>query len=293
MSQPATFSQTSGVSSWTSVLKEAVHDWSEHRAPTLGAALAYYAAFSLAPLLVITLALVGLAFGEEATQGELRNQLRQLMGPQVAAGLEELVAAARKPSEGITAAIIGGVMLLIGASGVFGQLQDSLNIIWDVHRKSTGGIMQLLRDRFFSFTLVLGTAFLLLVSLLLSATLNFFAGWIARYLPQSEILMHAGNAILSFAIVTLLFAMIFKFVPDAKITWRDVWPGAILTAVLFTLGKWGLGVYLGRSAVASAFGAAGSLVLVLLWVYYSSQILFFGAEFTQAYSRLNGSRQPR
>lgn len=275
---------------WWTLLQQTWNDWLEDNAPTLGAALAYYSAFSLAPLVLIVLGLVGLILGEEAARGEFQHQLQSLVGPQVAEAVQATVAQARQPGRGIAATLIGGVTLLIGASGVFGQLQNSLNIIWEVERPPDRGVWGMLQDRFLSFTLVLGTAFLLLISLILSAAINMLGKWVGGVLPAPELLLQGANFALSFGITTLLFAMIFKWVPDAQIAWKDVWLGAVLTALLFTLGKWGLGIYLGRSAVGSGFGAAGSLVLVLVWVYYSSQVLFFGAEFTQAHAQAAGRR---
>ena len=213
------------------------------------------------------------------------------MGSDVAAALEGMIAETRKPSRGIAATIIGFTTLLVGASGVFGQLQSSLNILWDVDRKPTTGLWGLIRDRFFSFTLVLGTAFLLLVSLVLSTAINLLGAWMSRILPAPEFILQALNSVISFGIITFLFAAIFKWLPDVKVKWKDVWIGAVITAALFTLGKLALGIYLGYTAANSGFGAAGSLVLILLWVYYSSQILFFGAEFTQVHAR--ASERPK
>jgi membrane protein len=277
--------------SWIGLLKATIADWVEDDAQSLGAALAYYSIFSLAPLVIISIGIVGLIFGSEVAQTGLHQQLENVMGSRVAAAVESMSAAARSPSGGAIATIIGVVTLLIGATGVFGQLQNSMNKIWEVERKKSSGILGWLKDRFLSLTLVLGTAFLLLVSLLLSAMLSFIGGWIGNILPAPEIVLQIGNFILSFAVISVLFAMIFKWVPDVHISWRDVWAGAIITAVLFAIGKWALGIYLGKAAVSSNFGAAGSLVLVLVWVYYSSQILFLGAEFTQAFARRRSEQQ--
>jgi membrane protein len=274
--------------SWWEMLKQTVSDWLKDKAPRLGAALAYYTIFSLAPLLVIALAIAGMFLGADAVRGELHGQLQSMLGDSGAAAVEEMVAAASKPTEGVLATVIGIAVLLFGASGVFGQLQDALNTIWDVEPKPRG-IWGTIKDRFFSFAMVLGTGFLLLVSLVLSAAINLIGGWMSSILPLPEFVLQAVNFVASFAVVTLLFAAIFKLLPDAVVAWKDVWIGAIVTAALFVIGKFLLGMYLGRGSVANAYGAVGSLVVVLVWVYYSAQIVFFGAEFTQVYARTRGS----
>jgi membrane protein len=272
------------------VIRQAASDWVDDKAPRLGAALAYYAMFSLAPLLVIVLSVSGMIFGEDAATGALGGQLRDLLGEAGAEGVEDMIQAANKPSRGLIATVLGVIALLFGASGVFGQLQDALNSIWEVETKPGRGIWGLVKDRVFSFAMVLGTGFLLLVSLALSAWLASAGKWMQSHLPGPELLLQALNLIVSYFVVTGLFAMIFKLVPDVKIAWRDVWFGALVTAALFTIGKLALGLYLGRSGAMSSYGAAGSFIVILLWVYYSSQILFFGAEITQAFAELNGSR---
>jgi membrane protein len=272
------------------ILKKAGSDWMEDQAPTLGAALAYYTVFSLAPLLIIAIAIVGLVFGQEAAQGQIFEQLRGLLGEASAKAMQDMVQNANsKPSTGIVATLIGVVTLLFGASGVFGQLQTSLNAIWDVEPKPGRGILGLVRDRILSFGFILVVGFLLLVSLLLTAAVAVVAQWFGGMLPAMETLAQILNFVLSLAVITLLFGMIFKFLPDAKIAWHDVWIGAFITALLFTVGKFALGLYLAKSGVGSSYGAAGSLIVLLLWVYYSSQILFFGAEFTQVYANRFGS----
>jgi membrane protein len=200
-----------------------------------------------------------------------------------------MVKSANKPKSGTIATIIGIVTLLFGAAGVFGQLKDALNTIWNVEPKKSGGIMTMIKDRFLSFAMVFGTGFLLLVSLVLDSAVAAAGHFLGNRLPGGEVLWQGVQIVLSLAVVTLLFALIFRFLPDIHPTWRDVWFGAVFTAVLFVLGKFGLGIYFGKSAVGSSYGAAGSLVLLLLWVYYSAQILFFGAEFTQVYARKHGS----
>jgi membrane protein len=273
------------------ILKKTASDWMEDQAPTLGAALAYYTVFSLAPLLIISIAIAGLIFGQEAAQGQIFEQLRGLLGEESGKAMEEMVqSAGAKPASGVVATIIGVVTLLFGASGVFGQLQTSLNTIWEVEPKPGRGIWGILRDRILSFGFILVIGFLLLVSLVLTAGIALVAQWFGGMFPGMEALAQILNFVLSIGLITLLFAMIFKFLPDAKIAWHDVWIGAFITAVLFTIGKFALGLYLGKSGVGSSYGAAGSLIVLLLWVYYSSQILFFGAEFTQVYANRFGER---
>ena len=272
------------------ILKKAGSDWMEDQASTLGAALAYYTVFSLAPLLIIAIAIAGLVFGQEAAQGQIFEQLRGLLGEASAKAMQDMVQDANaKPATGVVATLIGVVTLLFGASGVFGQLQTSLNAIWDVEPKPGRGILGLVQDRILSFGFILVVGFLLLVSLLLTAAVALVAQWFGGMLPVMEALAQILNFVLSLAVITLLFAMIFKFLPDAKIAWHDVWIGAFITAALFTVGKFALGLYLAKSGVGSSYGAAGSLIVLLLWVYYSSQILFFGAEFTQVYANRFGS----
>lgn len=273
-----------------SVLKQTFSEWIEDQAPTLGAALAYYTVFSLAPLLIIAISIAGLVFGKEAAQGQIFDQLRGLLGDESGRAMQVMVQnASAKPATGLVATLAGFAMLLFGASGVFGQLQTSLNAIWGVQPKPGRGILGIIRDRILSFGFILVVGFLLLVSLLLTAAIAFVGHRFGDMVPGMEALAQILNSIFSLAVITLLFAMVFKFLPDARIAWHDVWIGAFLTAALFTFGKFGLGLYLGKSGVASSYGAAGSLIVLLLWVYYSSQIVFFGAEFTQVYANRFGS----
>jgi len=273
-----------------SLLKATAFEWLDDQAPTLGAALAYYTVFSLAPLLIISIALAGLVFGAEAAQGQIFDQLRGLLGDASGKAMQEIVqSASAEPKTGVVATVVGFVTLLFGASGVFGQLQASLNIIWGVQPKPGRGILGIIRDRSLSFGFILVVGFLLLVSLLLTAGIAFVGKQFGAMVPGMEALIQILNSILSLAVITLLFGMMFKILPDANIAWRDVWIGAFITALLFTLGKFALGFYLGRSGVASSYGAAGSLIVLLLWVYYSSQVVFFGAEFTQVYANRFGS----
>lgn len=272
------------------VLKQTFSEWSEDKAPMLGASLAYYTVFSLAPLLIISIAIAGFFLGQEAARGQIFDQINGLLGNQGAKAMQDMVQnAGSKPATGVIASVVGVVTLLCGASGVFGQLQTSLNIIWGVEPKPGRGILGMVKDRFLSFGFILVVGFLLLVSLLLTAAISFVAEWIGGLTPGTEVFAQVLNFVLSFGVTTVLFALIFKFLPDAKIAWKDVWLGAAITAALFTLGKFGLGLYLGKSSVGSSFGAAGSLIVLLLWVYYSAQILFFGAEFTQVWANRFGS----
>ena len=271
------------------LFKQAFTEFGEDKAQRLGAALAYYTIFSLAPLLLIAIAIAGLVFGREAAQGEIFGQLSGVLGPQAAEAVQGMVKSAAKPKSGTIATIIGIVTLLFGAAGVFGQLKDALNTIWNVEPKKSGGIMTMIKDRFLSFAMVFGTGFLLLVSLVLDSAVAAAGHFLGNRLPGGEALWQGVQLILSLAVVTLLFALIFRYLPDIHPAWRDVWFGAVFTAVLFVVGKFALGLYFGKSAVGSSYGAAGSLVLLLLWVYYSAQILFLGAEFTQVYARTHGS----
>jgi len=261
------------------LLKQTYTEFSEDKVPRLGAALAYYTIFSLAPLLLIAIAIAGLAFGQEAAQGKIFAQLRGILGETTAKGVQEMVENAAKPKTGTLATIAGIVTLILGASGVFGQLKDALNTIWDVKPKKKSGILGFVKDRFLSMAMVFGIGFLLLVALVIDAA-------ISAVFPELQIV----QIIISLGVVTVLFAAIFRVLPDLKIEWHDVWLGAAFTSVLFVIGKFALGLYLGRGTVGSSYGAAGSLVVVLLWVYYSAQILLFGAEFTQVYARRFGSR---
>jgi membrane protein len=273
------------------VLKQAAWEWMEDQAPTLGAALAYYTVFSLAPLLIISISIAGLVFGREAAQGQIFDQLRGLLGDESGRAMQTMVQnASAEPATGLVATLIGFATLLFGASGVFGQLQASLNTIWGVQPKPGRGVLGIIQDRVLSFGLILAVGFLLLVSLLLTAAIAFVGHRFGDMVPGMEALAQILNSIFSMAVITLLFAMIFKFLPDARIAWHDVWIGALITAALFTVGKFALGLYLGKSGVGSSYGAAGSLIVLLLWVYYSSQIVFFGAEFTQVYANRFGSR---
>jgi len=278
------------VKEWWPVLKAAAADWNHDRAPRLGAALAYYTTFSIVPLLIVIIAIIGLVFGQEAAQSAIMDQISNLIGPQSAAAVKDMIHRADQPSSGVISTIIATITLLVGAAGFFGQLKDALNTVWGIEPKEGRGIWGVLRDNFLSFATLLGTAFLLLVSLVVSTALSAFGKWFGSLLPLPEVVLQAFNFVFSFAVITGLFALIFKVLPDARIAWRDVWVGAALTSALFTIGKFAIGLYLGKSNIGSSYGAAGSLVLVLVWVYYSVQILLYGAEFTQVYANWMGQR---
>jgi membrane protein len=273
------------------LLRETIQEWSEDKAPRLAAALAYYTVFSIAPLLVLVIAITGFIVGSNATiRNQVLSQVQGLVGQQGATAVGQLIQQTGQPSNGILASVIGIVTLLFGATGLFGQLQDALNTIWDVRPKPGRGITGIVKHRFLSFTLVLGMCFLLLVSLVISAALSILNSYFSSLLGGAGFIAVAINFLISTAVITLIFAMIYKILPDVEIRWSDVWIGALVTALLFNIGKGVLSLYLSRSAAASAYGAAGSLVVLLLWVYYSAQILFLGAEFTQVYARRFGSR---
>lgn len=274
-----------------SLFKETFQDWSKDKAPRLAAALAYYTIFSLAPLLILVIAITGFILGNNVDiRQQLLAQIEGLMGAQGADAVSTMIENTSTPGQGILATIIGVATLLLGATGVFGQLQEAMNTIWNVPPKKSSGILNMLKDRFLSFTMILGISFLLLVSLVISTWLAAINGIINNFFGGAEILAQIFNFVISTGIVTLIFAMIFKILPDAEVEWKDVWIGALVTSLLFNIGKTLIGLYLGNSATASTYGAAGSLVVILLWVYYSAQILFFGAEFTQVYARRYGSR---
>ena len=264
--------------------------WTADHAQGLGAALAFYAIFSLAPLLLIVIAIAGSVFGQEAAQGEIIGQIQGLVGEESAKAIQTMLEEARKPAAGIIATVVAIVLLFLGATGVFAQLQEALNIIWRVEAKPEQGMWKILKDRFISLLAVLGTGFLLLISLVISAALSAIGTTLEQFLPVPGFLLQLINFLVSFAIVTLLFAMIYKLLPDRSIQWSDVWIGAIITSLLFTIGKFVIGVYLGKSDVGIAYGAAGSLVVMLMWVYYASQIFLFGAEFTAIYAHARGSK---
>ena len=272
------------------LLKQTFNEWLQDKAPQLGAALAYYTVFSLAPLILVLLAIVGVIFRDDP-QGawdRITQQMSYFLDQSAVQVVQDIAQKASQPGKSTIATIIGVGLAIFGATGVFGQLQDALNTIWGVKARPGGGIWAFLRARFLSFAMVAGVCFLLLVSLTIEALLKGFSHYIQSVLPGGMAIALAVYLVFDFAVVVLLFAMIFKFLPDVEIQWRDVWIGAMLTAILFGIGKWLLGFYLGSGAAGSAYGAASSLITLLLWVYYSSQILLFGAEFTQVYAARAG-----
>jgi membrane protein len=270
------------------LLKQTAADWSDDNASRLAAALAYYTVLSIAPMMVLAVAVAGLVFGEEAARGQIAAQLSNVVGPEAGSAIETIIANAKTPTTGVWSTIVGIAVLFFGASGVFGELQASLNVVWDVAPKPGRGVRGFVEQRFFSFTMVLGVAFVLLVSLALSAGLSAIGDAVSGALPGGAVVWQAVNIVVSLGVITVLFAMIFKVIPDAKIEWRDVWVGAFATSLMFALGKYGLGLYLGRASIASPYGAAGSLIVLVVWVYYAAQILLMGAEFTQVYARRYG-----
>jgi membrane protein len=271
-------------------LKTTINEWVEAEPFQLAAALSYYTLFSLAPLLLIAIGVAGFVFGREAAQNQIVETLQGMIGQDSATTVQEMIQASNeKPKTGMISTVIGFVALLFGAGGVVGQLQTSLNKIWEVTPKLGQGIWGFIRQRFFSFAMVLSIGFLLLVSLVVTAVLSSFTGMLSSLLGDATFVAHAIDIVVSFGFVTLLFALIYKYVPDVEIEWRDVWVGAALTAILFTVGKYLIGLYIGTSGVSSTFGGAGSLITILVWVYYSSLIFFLGAEFTRVYATQYGS----
>ena len=276
------------VNAWA-LIKQTFSEAMDDNVPRLAAALAYYTVFSLAPLLIIVIAVAGVFFGQEAVEGQIVGQIQGLVGSAGAEAIEAMVANAARPGTGVVATTIGAGALVYGATRVFSELQESLDTIWEVAPKPGQSLWQMIKYRFFSFTMVLATGFLLLVSLVLSAAVAGLSGFLEERIPGFSLFSRLLTHAVALAVTTGIFAAIFKVVPDAEIRWRDVWMGAFVTAVFFSLGRFALGEYLGRGAFASSYGAAGSFVVVLFWVYYSAQIVFFGAEFTQVYARRSGS----
>ena len=275
---------------WSTLGKDTVEAWLDDYAPSMGAALSYYTVFSLAPMLLIVISVAGLAFGDEAARGEIFGQLRGLMGADAAKTIEDLLTSVSEPKEGVAATTVGIVLLLIGATTVFGELQDALDRIWRAPaRDRSGGLLTLVRARLLSFGMILGVAFLLIVSLVLSAIVAALGRWWSGAFGGWEVLAQSVNIVLGFVVTTGGFAMIYKLMPRVKVQWRDVWLGATVTALLFTIGRVLIGVYIGKSGIASGFGAAASLIVILIWVYYSAQIFLLGAEFTWIYARTFGS----
>lgn len=275
---------------WWRLVKTAVSAWIDDYAPSMGAALSYYTVFSLAPLLLIVISVAGLIFGADAARGEIFGQLRGTMGDDAARAVEGLLASVSKPAEGITATVIGVAVLLIGATTVFGELQNALDRIWRAPRHDKpAGLWGMLRTRLLSFGMILGLAFMLMVSLVLEAAMAATGRWWGSLFGGWELTAQTLNVLAGFALTAVVFALIYKLMPRVRVLWSDVWLGAVVTSLLFTVGKFLIGLYIGKSSVASGFGAAGSLVIILVWVYYSAQIFLLGAEFTQVYARTFGS----
>ncbi len=273
------------------ILKQTAHEWIEDDAPQLGAALAYYSVFSLAPMVLLLVAVVGVLFREDpaGAWSKITEQMSYFLDRSAITMVQQIAQQVSSPAKSLLGGTIGFALALFGASGVFGQLQNALNIIWGVKSKPRGGIWGFVRSRFLSFALIAGIGFLLLVSLVIEAGIKSFSHYLQSILPGALTIIIPLYLTFDFVIVTAVFAMIFRILPNAVIRWRDVWTGAVLTAILFLIGKWALGIYLGSGTAASAYGAASSLITLLLWIYYSSQILLFGAEFTQVYARICGA----
>jgi membrane protein len=276
---------------WGSLLKQTIVQWIEGDVATHAASLAYYTVFSIAPTLIIAVALAGALFGKEAARGEVQTQIQGLVGVSGAKVIEDMMVSAGQRGSGL-AGFLGVLVLVFGATGVFAALQNALNHIWKVKPRTTNGVLEFLRTRFVSFAMVLGVGFLLLVSLVVSAGISAVGKWLGGLMPGLEAGWQVVNFIVSFGVVTALFAMIYKVLPDVKVAWRDVWLGAAVTAVLFNIGKFAIGLYLGKSSVASSYGAAGSLAVLLLWIYYSSIVLFLGAQFTHVYAVRDRGHEP-
>jgi membrane protein len=274
------------------ILRTTFASWNRHEAPRLGAALAFYTILSLSPLVIIVVALAGLIFSRSTAQAHILSQVQGMIGPDGGRAVESMLANAQRPAAGILGTIVGLISLLFGASGVFTELRSALNLIWEVTPEKTSGVVGLLRERFFSFGMVLSIGFLLLVSLVVSTVLAAIGKFFGGLLPVPSPVVAVLNFFLSYLGVAVLFGLIFRLVPEAKVRWRNVWLGALVTALFFSIGKTLIGMYLGKSSVGSAYGAAGSVIVVIVWVYYSAQIFFFGAEFTHAYAEHQLSAAP-
>jgi|ERR1043165_6825703 membrane protein len=265
------------------VLKNSFQLFKNHDTWTLGAALSYYTAFSIAPVLIIVISIAGMILGPEAITGEIKKQVQSFMGPQGAKDLQDIIRAAYKPGENWIATIIAIVLLIVGSTSVFDQMRTSLNVIWDVKPAAKKPVLKFLLNRLFSFAMIVCLGFLLLISFVLNALLSGFTAYLNQWLPDiSVVLMKVLEVAVSYVLTATLFAFVYKFMSDARLQWRNVWAGAAFTAVLFALGKYLIGIYIGNSNLADTYGAAASVIMVLVWVFYSSQIVFFGAEFTRA-----------
>jgi membrane protein len=268
------------------ILKETVREWNDDKVPRLGAALAFYSMLSIGPLLLIVISVAGAAFGHDQVSNYMFDEIRRLVGEPGAEAIRTILVNSHNQKTSYIATLIGVVTLIVSATGFFAQLQEALNAIWNVEGDVHSDVASFIKKRILSFAMILGIGFLLLVGLVISAALSAISALLAGVMPG--VVLHLLNLVVSFAVITVLFAMIFKILPDVDIKWRDVWIGAAITALLFTFGKQLIGLYLGRSAFSSTYGAAGSLIVVLVWIYYSAQIFFLGAEFTQVYTRYMG-----
>jgi membrane protein len=279
---PRTQFRKATLAGWWDLCRAAGTAWIADRAPSMGAAMAYYMVFSLAPMLILVIAIAGLVFGQAAAQGAIVEQLGDLMGVDGAAALQAMILSAGHKRAGIIATLVGTVALLLASTAVFVELQAALNVIWKVARRPRRALVAVAREQLLSLSLILALGFLLLVSLVLSAALSAFGQYLDGVFPGLPLVLRILHLVLSFSVMSVLFGMIFKILPDAPVAWRDVWAGAMTTALLFSAGKYLIGLYIGSSSVATTYGAAGALVIILLWIYYSAQILLFGAEFTKA-----------
>ncbi len=273
------------------LFKTAIANWQADHAPSMGAALSYYTVFSIAPLLLIVIAVAALIYGQDIAQAALMDEARGLIGENGARALEGMLASAQKPKQGLVASVLGVVALIVGATTVFSEIESDLNRIWKAEPDTRSGWWHFIHTRLLSFGLILAIGFLLIVSLVVSAAISLWGKYWSSWFGGMEALLHVANFLVSVAIITVLFAMIYKLMPRVDIRWRDVWVGAFATSVLFSLGKFLIGLYIGKSGVESSYGAAGALVVLLLWVYYSAQIFFLGAEFTKVYAESHGSRK--
>jgi membrane protein len=276
-----------------SIVRDTVSEWIKHNASSLGAALSFYTLFSIAPILVIAMAVAGSLFGPHVAEAHVLDQMRELLGDAGAAAVQSLLSSAHQSGLKGMAAAIGVITLLVGATSVFGELQNTLDYIWKSPQKSSMAWWRILRSRILSVGLILGVGFLLMVSLVISAALAALGAWFGTFMVQWSVILPAIDLVLSLGLTTVLFAMIYKYVPREEIAWGDVWIGGLVTACLFSVGKLLIGLYLGRSSLSSAYGAAGSIMVLLLWIYYSAQIFLLGAEFTHVFTYQVGSRSGR
>ncbi len=273
------------------LFKTAAANWQADHAPSMGAALSYYTVFSIAPLLIIVIAVAALIYGQDIAHAAIMDEARGLIGENGARAIEGMLASAQEPKQGLVASALGVVALIVGATTVFSEIESDLNRIWKAEPDPRSGWWHFIRTRLLSFGLILAIGFLLMVSLVVSAAISLWGKYWSSWFGGMEAVLHAANFLVSVAIITVLFAMIYKLMPRVDIRWRDVWIGAFVTSVLFSFGKFLIGLYIGKSGVESSYGAAGALVVLLLWVYYSAQIFFFGAEFTKVYADSHGSRR--